>query len=173
MTLRIWERGDTAFAQLTIPLRGGGAISVALSLSQEQVLAYLHSIGVRFSKEEQKQIGSLFGNIGKFIKKAAKSTVLKGVLKLGKGIVDSPLVKLIAPEAALAIEAASGAAKMIKAAKAGNPKAKLAMKAAEAQANLETQHGQQLPVPSGVAAKGPEATAAFRYMVTVNKVQAA
>jgi len=172
MSIRVWEQGDTVFARLSLPLRGGGSLSVLLSLTQAQVVAYLHQMGVRFNPAEMQAIGSLFGNIGKFIKKAAKSSVLKGVLKIGKGILNSPLVKIIAPEAALALEAANGAAKMITAAKAGNPKAKLAMKAAEAQANLETKEGKQLPVPSGVAAKGPEHAMAFRYLVTVSKVAA-
>lgn len=172
MKIRVWEQGDTVFARLTLPLRGGGALSVLLSLSQQQVVAWLHSAGVRFSKAEMEQIGSLFGSIGKLVKKVAKNSVIKGVLKVGKGIVNSPLVKIIAPEAALAVEAASGAAKLITAARNGNPKAKLALKAATAQADLETKHGKQLPVPSGVAAKGPETAMAFRYLVTVQKVAA-
>lgn len=172
MTIRVWETGDTVHARLTLPLRGGGALSVLLSLTQQQVVAWLHSAGVRFTKQELAQIGSLFGSIGKLVKKVAKNSVLKGVLKVGKGIIDSPLVKMIAPEAALAVEAASGAAKLIKAAQAGNPKAKLALKAATAQAELESKQGKQLPVPTGVAAKGPETALAYRYLVTVSKVSA-
>ena len=173
LTIRVWETRDTVFGKITIPLRGGGgAISLVLSVSSAQVVEYLHSIGVRFGPAAQAEIGSLFGGIGKMLKKVAKSSVMKGVLSVAKGVINSPLVKIIAPEAALAITAASGAAKMISAAKAGNPKAKLAMRAALAQADLETKKGQQLPIPSGVAAKGPEAAMAFRYMVTVNKVAA-
>jgi hypothetical protein len=173
MTVKIWESGDTVFGRVTLPLRGGsGAFSVLLSLSSRQVLQYLHAIGLRLDKQQAQQIGSLFGGMGKFLKKVAKNSVLKGVLNVAKGVAGSPLLKMLAPQAALAIEAASGAAKLIKAAKSGNPKAKLAMKAALAQADLETQQGQQLPVPTGVAAKGPETAMAFRYLVTVHKAAA-
>jgi hypothetical protein len=167
--LQVWEHGDTIFGRLTLPLRGGGALSVSLSCTQAQVVAYMHQMGIRFTESDKQQIGSLFGSIGKLVKKVAKNSVIKGVLKIGTGIVGSPLVKLIAPQAALAVEAANGAAKMIAAAKKGNPKAKLALKAAVAQAELEKKEGQQLPVPSGVAAKGPHAAIAYRYLVTVNK----
>lgn len=173
MTIRIWEDKNTVYGRLTLPLRSGkGAFSILLSVSDAQVIEYLHSAGIRFNPKAQAEIGSLFGGIGKLIKKVAKSSVLKGVVSVAKGVINSPLVKLIAPEASLAVMAASGAAKMISAAKAGNPKAKLAMKAAVAQADLEQKQGQQLPVPSGVAAKGPQAAMAFRYMVTVTKVAA-
>lgn len=173
MTIRVWEDKGAVFGKLTLPLRGGtGSLSVVLSVSDAQVIAYMHQAGIRFNPAAQAEIGSLFGNIGKLIKKVAKNSVIKGVLGVAKGIANSPLVKIIAPEAALAISAASGAAKMITAAKAGNPKAKLAMKAALAQANLEQQHGKQLPVPTSVAKKGPETAMAFRYLVTVTKVAA-
>jgi hypothetical protein len=173
LTIRVWETKDTVFGRLTIPLRGGaGSLSVVLSVSSAQVVQYLRKAGIRFNPQAQAEIGSLFGSIGKMLKKVAKSSLMKGVLSVAKGVINSPLVKIIAPEAALAIAAASGAAKMIHAAKAGNPKAKLAMRAALAQSELETKHGQQLPVPTGVAAKGPEAAMAFRYMVTVHKVAA-
>lgn len=168
-TLKVWEQGDTVFGRLSLPMRGGGALSITLTCSQAQVIAYMHAMGIRFDQRAQAQVGSLFGSIGNLVKKVAKNSVIKGVLKVGKGIVGSPLVKLIAPEAAIAVEAASGAAKMITAAKAGNPKAKLALKAAVAQADLEKKTGQQMPVPSGVAAKGPHAAIAYRYLVTVNK----
>ena len=138
LTIRVWETRDAVFGKITIPLRGGGgAISLVLSVSSAQVLEYLHSIGVRFNPAAQAEIGSLFGGIGKMLKKVAKSSVLKGVLNVAKGVINSPLVKMIAPQAALAISAAQGAAKLISAAKGGNPKAKMAMKAALAQANLE------------------------------------
>ncbi len=38
---------------------------------------------------------------------------------------------------------------------------------------LENKNGRQLPIPSGVRAKGPGAAAAFRYMVTVKRAEAA
>lgn len=168
-TLKVWESGDTIFGCLSLPLRGGGMLAVTLKVTQAQVVAYMHEMGIRFNAKDKQQIGSLFGSIGKLVKKIAKNSVIKGVLKVGSGIVNSPLVKLIAPQAAIAIAAASGAAKMIQAAQKGNPKAKLALKAAVAQAELEKKEGQTLPVPSGVAAKGPHAAIAYRYLVTVNK----
>lgn len=172
MTVRVWESGDAVFGRLTLPLRGGGSFSFLLTVTHRQVVQYLHAMGVRFSPKEQAEIGSIFGSIGKLVKKVAKSSVMKGILKVAKGVANSPLVKMIAPAAAMAIEAASGAAKLIKAAQGGNPKAKLAMKAAVAQADLETKEGKQYPTPSGVAAKGPQAAMAYRYMVTVAKVAA-
>lgn len=172
MTIRVWSIGDTVYGRLTLPLTAGGAFSILLTLTHRQVVQSLKKMGLTFSPQEMAQIGSLFGSIGKFVSKVAKSSVMKGVLNVAKGIANSPIVKMIAPQAAMALEAANGAIKMIKAAKGGNPKAKLALKAAVAQAKLENSTGRQLPVPSGVAAKGPEAAMAFRYMVTVNRVAA-
>jgi hypothetical protein len=173
MTIRVWERGDTVFGQLLLPLKDGGSLAVQVRLTHAQVVRALRTAGIRFSQQDQAKIGSLFGSIGKFVSKVAKSSVLKGVLKIGKSIVGSPLVNLIAPGAALAVKAASGAGKLIAAAKKGNPKAKLALKAAVAQAKLEGDHGQQMPLPSSVRARGPAASAAFRYLVTVKRTEAA
>jgi hypothetical protein len=174
MTIRVWEVGDTVFGRLTLPLNGGGMLSIVLSLNSRQALQALKNAGIRFSPEEQARIGSVFGSIGKFIKKAAKSTIVKGLVKAGKAVA-GPVLKAVVPGAAAALEAASGAMKMITAAKSGTPaqktKAKLALKAASAQAELEQQHGKQLPVPSAVAAKGPETAAAFRYLVTVKHAE--
>jgi hypothetical protein len=172
MQIRFWETPNAVHARIILPLRTGGDVSVQLTVTAKQVIQYLKSIGVRFDAKAQAEIGSLFGSIGKLVKKVAKSSLVKGVLKVAKGVANSPLVKMIAPAAAMAIGAANGAAKLMKAAKGGNPKAKLALKAAVAQADLETKTGQQHPVPSAVKAKGPEAAMAFRYMVTVSKVAA-
>lgn len=172
MSIRVWSAGDTVFGRITLPLKTGGAISVLVTLTHQQVVQAMKRMGLTFSPQEQAQIGSLFGSIGKFVSKVAKSSVMKGVLNVAKGVANSPLVKMIAPQAAMALEAANGAIKMIKAAKGGNPKAKLALKAAVAQAKLENETGRQLPVPSGVAKKGEQAAMAFRYMVTVNRVAA-
>lgn len=172
LTIRVWEVGDTVFGRMTIPLRGGGSIGVLLSITHRQVIAALRKAGIKLPAAE---IGSLFGSIGKFVKKVAKSGVVKGLLKVGKNIA-GPVIKAVVPGAAAALEAASGAMKMIKAAKSGSPaqkqKAKLALKAATAQAELENRSGKQLPVPTGVRAKGPAAAAAFRYMVTVKRAEA-
>lgn len=175
MTIRVWERGDTVFGTLTLPLRGGGNIALTMSVTSQQVVQALHRAGVRFSAEAQAQIGSLFGSIGRFIKKVAKSSVVRGIIKAGKGLMKTaaPFVKMIVPGAAQALEAANGAIKLIRAARGGNKKAKLAVKAAAAQAELENRRGHQMPVPSGVAAKGPMAANAFRYLVTVKRAEAA
>jgi hypothetical protein len=175
MTIRVWERGDTVFGTLTLPIRGGGNISLTMSVTSMQVVQALRRAGVRFNAQAAAQIGSVFGSIGKFVKKVAKSSVVKGLIKAGTSIAKTaaPFVKMIVPGAAQALEAANGAIKLINAARAGNPKAKLAVKAAAAQADLENKQGQQLPLPSGVRAKGPMASAAFRYMVTVKRAEAA
>lgn len=175
MTIRVWERGETVFGQLALPLRGGGNITLTMSVTSKQVVQALHAAGFRFTAEAQQQIGSLFGNIGKFIKKVAKSSVVKGIIKAGKGLVKTaaPFVKMIVPGAAQALEAANGAIKLINAARGGNPKAKLAVKAAAAQAALEQKQGRQMPVPTSVRNKGPEAANAFRYLVTVKRAEAA
>jgi len=98
------------------------------------------------------------------------------LVKVGKGL-GATVLKSVVPGAAAALEAASGAMKLIKAArgpdKAKAAKAKLALKAADAQATLETKAGKQLPVPSSVRAKGPAAANAFRYLVTVKHAEAA
>lgn len=171
MTIRIWERGDTVFGQLTLPLRAGGQIAVQLSITSKQVIQALRRAGVRFDAAAQAQIAGLFGSIGKFVKKVAKSSIVKGIVKGAKAL--APIVKMVVPGAAQALEAANMGMKLISAARGGNPKAKLALKAATAQAELENKEGKQLPVPSGVAAKGPMAANAFRYMVTVRRAEAA
>lgn len=172
LTIRVWEAGDTVFGRMTIPLRGGGSIGILLSVTQKQVIEAIRRMGIKLPAQE---IGSIFGSIGKFVKKVAKSSVVKGLLKAGKAIT-GPVLSAVVPGAALAINAASGAMKMINAAKKGTPaqkqKAKLALKAATAQADLETKQGKQLPVPSGVKAKGPAVSAAFRYLVTVKRAEA-
>lgn len=173
LTIRVWEIGDTVFGRMTVPLRGGGAIGVLISISHRQVIDALRKAGIRLPAQE---IGSLFGSIGKFVKKVARSGVVKGLLKVGTGVV-GPVIKAVVPGAAAALAAANGAMKLIKAAKTGTPdqkaKAKLALKAATAQAELENKQGRQMPVPTGVRAKGPATAAAFRYLVTVKRAEAA
>ena len=175
MTIRVWEQGDAVYGQLNLPLRGGGTLAIRMCVTSKQVVEALHRAGVRLSNEAAAQIGSLFGSMGRFIKKVAKSTVVKGIVKAGKGLLKTaaPIVKMVVPGAAQALEAANGALKLIAAARGGNPKAKLAVKAAAAQAELEQKQGQQMPLPTGVVAKGPEAANAFRYLVTVKRAEAA
>lgn len=173
IAVRIWESGDTVACRLTIPLRIGGSITIVATMTNAQVIRALHDAGIRFSPE---QVGSLFGSIGKALKKVAKSSVLKKALSIGKSLINNPLAKLIIPEAAIALKAAEGAAKLVSAARGPDKKkaakAMIALKAAKAQADKETQAGKTLPLPSGVANRSPETKAAFRYMVTVNRIAA-
>lgn len=173
IAIRIWEAGDAAHCRLLIPLKDGGSIAIVATLTHRQVLEALHRAGIKFSPQ---QVGSIFGGIGKALKKVAKVGVLKKALSLGKALINNPLVKLVAPQAAIAIAAASGAAKLIQAAKGPDKKkaekAKLAIRAAQAQAALENKAGKQLPLPTGVANRAPETKAAFRYLVTVNRAAA-
>lgn len=174
VTVKVWERGDAVFAELTIPLRIGGSIKVTATMTSRQVLEALKRAGVSFKQMEQ--IGSIFGGIGKALKKVAKSSVLKKALSLGKALINNPLVKIVAPEAALAIAAAHGAAKIVSAAKSKDPKVaakgKLALVAAKAQAKEENKQGKTLPLPTGVQNRPPETRAAYRYLVTVNRAAA-
>jgi hypothetical protein len=175
IAIRIWEVPDGVCCRMVVPLvaRIGGSITLTVKLTSARVLACLKAAGISFSKEE---IGSLFGGIGKALKKISKISILKKALALGKALVNSPLGSLIAPGAAQAIAAASGAAKLIAASKGSDPnkakKAKLALAAAAAQAKIETQAGHQLPLPSGMQARSDESKAAFRYLVTVNRAAA-
>ena len=178
IAIRVWEHGDSVSCKLTIPFvpKIGGSMSVVATLTTRQVLDAMKRGGITFSKKQAEHIGSLFGGIGKFLKKVAKSSVMKTALSLGKAIINSPIVKLVAPQAAAAIQAASMAAKLVSAARGGDKKkaakAKLAIVAAQAQAKKEDQAGKQLPLPTGVANRGPETKGAFRYLVTVNRAAA-
>jgi len=172
MTIRLWEKGDTVYGQLVLPLRGGGTLALQVKLTQAQIIQAMKNAGIRFTAQEQAAIGSAFGNIGKFIKKVGKSSILKTLVKTA-GKLTGPILTSVVPGAAVALAAANGAMKLVAAARKGNPKAKLALKAATAQADLENKQGKQLPVPSGVAAKGPATAAAFRYLVTVKRAEAA
>lgn len=176
LRIRVWEHGDAVSCSLEIPLTIGGFIRVVATLSNRQVLEAMKRAGFRFTQREAAKIGSLFGGIGRFLKKVAKSGVMKTALKLGKAVINSPIVKLVAPQAAAAITAASMAAKLVSAARGKDPKraqkAKLAIVAARAQAAREQQSGRQMPLPTGVANRSPQTKAAFRYLVTVNRAAA-
>lgn len=172
MSIRIWETPEAVFGQLNLPLKIGGSFTVTVKLTTQRVIQALHRAGIRFDKRDIQQIGSLFGKIGKFLKKVAKNSVIKAIVKVGTKIAKSPLVKMIVPQAAAAIEAAEGAVKLIRSARKGNPKAKLAMKAALTQAKLENRAGKQLPLPSAIARRSPKTQSAFRYLVTVQRTAA-
>lgn len=173
LRLQVWEHGEAVSARLTIPLRIGGTLAVTATLTNAQVLAMMKRAGFQFSRAQIEHVGSLFGGIGKFLKKVAKSSVMKSVMKIGKAVVNNPLVKMVAPQISAALSAADMAAKLVNAARGKDPKkaakAKLAIVAAKAQAEKENQTGTQLPLPSGVANRSPATQAAFRYLVTVNR----
>jgi hypothetical protein len=175
IAVRIWEHGDMLCCKLTMPLRSdfGGAITIVATLDSRRVLDALRESGVQFSRQ---QVGSVFGSIGKVVKKIGKISVLKKALALGKALVNNPLAHLLAPGVAEAIHATSGAAKLIAASKGSDKnkakKAKLALAAAQAQAKAENTAGKPLPLPSGIANRGPATKGAFRYLVTVNRAAA-
>lgn len=182
---RFWEQNGLFCCQLDVPLRIGGSISLLAVIDGKKVIEALRNAGLTVVKRDGKQVamirgvavaeadsmGSLFGSIGKALKKVAKSSVLKKALKLGKALVNSPLVKLVAPQAAAAIAAAEGAAKLISAAKGKDPKkaqkAKLAIVAAQGQAQKEKAAGKPLPPPKSVQQASPQARGTFRYLVQV------
>lgn len=179
IAIRVWEHGvDSVSCKITIPLvpRIGGSFSIIATLTNGQVLAAMKRAGITFTREQAEGIGSLFGGIGKFLKKVAKSGVMKMALKLGKAVINSPILKLIAPQAAAAIQAASMAAKLVGAARGKDKhkaaKAKLAIVAAKAQAQKENQAGKQLPLPTGLQNRPQQTQAAFRYLVTVHRAAA-
>jgi hypothetical protein len=75
-------------------------------------------------------------------------------------------------EAARALAAAKGAAKLMSAAKGTGPKAeraKMLVRVAAKHAELEHAHGHELPPPHVIAAKGKDAVNGYRYMVTVQR----
>lgn len=174
IAVRVWENKGVLYCRMLMPLRAeyGGHIEVLTTLQSQHVLDVLHQRGVHLADHE---IGSLFGSIGKAMKKIGKLSVMRKALALGKALVNSPLTKLIAPEVAIAIKGAAGAAKLIAAAKGSDPnrakKAKLAIAAAQAQARVEDLEKKPLPLPASVQRQPPEHRAAFRYLVTVNRDQ--
>lgn len=177
VAIRLWESPGAVHCRLQIPLRIGGFISIVATIKNSDVVAALKRYGIELSQgKSPEEVGSLFSAIGKVAKKVAKSSVMKKALALGKAVVNSPIVKLVAPQAAAAIAAASGAAKLIQAARGKDPKkaqkAKVALAAATAQAKAENAAGKQLPLPSGVASRSDETKMTYRYLVTVARATA-
>lgn len=182
---RYWEQDGKFCCQLDVPLRVGGQFSLLAVIDGTQLVQALKKAGLTVVHRNGKQVamirgielaegdsmGSLFGAIGRALKKVAKSSVLKKALKLGKALIKSPLVKLVAPQAAAAIQAAEGAAKLISAARGKNKKkaakAKLALVAARGQAQREKKVGRRLPPPRSVRKASPQAQGTFRYLVQV------
>ena len=178
VAIRLWESPNAVHCRLTIPLRIGGTIAVVATIQHRDVQAVLRRYGVQLAQGKNPQeVGSLFSAIGKAAKKVAKGAVLKKALALGKAVINNPIVKIVAPQAAAAIAAANVAAKLIQAARGPDKKkaqkAKLALAAATAQAKAENAAGKQLPLPSGVANRSDETKMTYRYLVTVARTQAA
>lgn len=177
IAIRLWESPGAAHCRIQIPLRIGGYISLIATIQHKDVIAVLKRYGVQLAQgRSPEEVGSLFSAIGKMAKKVAKSSVMKKALALGKAVVNSPIVKLVAPQAAAAIAAASGAAKLIQAARGKDPKkaqkAKVALAAATAQAKAEAAAGRQLPLPTGVQNRSDETKLTYRYLVTVARASA-
>jgi hypothetical protein len=183
--MQVWQEGLKLFCRMVLPLRIGGTLTILATIDSRAVMHALQQRGISFRQKPDGstaaairgvEVGSFLGNIGKFVKKVATKGVIGKALKLGKALVTSPLGKLVAPGAALAIKAAEGAAKLTAATKSKDPqrakKAKLALAAAKAQAAAETKAGRQLPLPSGVQNRDALSRAAFRYLVTVDKMAA-
>lgn len=172
IAVRYWETNGVMYCRLSVPLKPevGGHIELLAKLDSRHVVEAMHKRGIRPGSEE---IGSLFGSIGKAVKKIGKISVMKKALSLGKALINSPLTNLLAPGVATAIKGAAGAAKLIAASKGSDPqrakKAKLALAAAQAQAKVEDTAGKPMPLPASVQARSPDSRAAFRYLVTVNR----
>lgn len=177
VAIRVWESPGAVHCRLQIPLRIGGSVQIIATIFHRDVQRILRKYGLQLAEGKPPEVvGSLFSKIGKLAKKVAKSSVMKKALALGKAVINSPIVKLVAPQAAAAIAAASGAAKLIQAARGKDPKkaekAKLALAAATAQAKAEQAAGKQLPLPSGVANRSDDTKLTYRYLVTVARATA-
>jgi hypothetical protein len=177
VAIRLWESPGAVHCRLHIPLRIGGYLSIVATIKNADVLQALKRYGVSLAQgKTPEEVGSLFSAIGKIAKKVAKSSVMKKALALGKAVINSPIVKLVAPQAAAAIAAASMAAKLVQAARGKDPKkaqkAKVALAAATAQAKAENAAGKQLPLPQSVAARSDATKLTYRYLVTVARAAA-
>ncbi len=186
MQSRTWAADGAFHCELTLPLRIGGTIKLLATVTSSELVARLRRAGLQIvpgktgktrrvlvqgAEVAEIELGSLFGAIGRAVSKVGKAAAIRKALKLGKSLINNPLVRIIAPQAAAAIEAASGAAKLVSAArgkdKAKAQKAKLALVAAKGQAEREKQAGRALPPPASVRNASPPARGAFRYLVTV------
>lgn len=190
----VYEQAGKFCCQLDIPLRAGGYINVLAVVDSAEILASLKRAGLRFIKKAGKQhavmlrrrsdgtvagvedlgeISGFFSSIGKFVKKIARSKVIRKALSIGKGIIKSPIVRAIVPQAAAAIDAAEGAAKLIRAAtsRRSSPKkkrrARMAILVARKQADRERRAKRSLPLPRTMRTASPQAKGTFRYLVQV------
>jgi len=189
----VYEQAGRFCCQLDIPLRSGGYLNVLAVVDSAEILAALKRAGLRLVRKAGKvhavalrasnaagvagvdlgEVGGFFSSIGKLVKKIGRSKVLRKALSIGKGIISSPIVKAIVPQAAAAIAAAEGAAKLVRAAtsRSSSPgtkrRARMAILAARAQAKREKQAKRSLPMPRSVQQASPAARGTFRYLVQV------
>jgi len=181
---RVWEQGGSFCCQLEIPLKRGGDIKVLAVVTSKEILASLKRAGLRFARRAGRtfamvrgvdcgEVSGFFSSIGKFVKKIAKNKVLRKAISIGKKIVKSPIVRAIVPQAAMAIDAAEGAAKLIRmatskrASPAQQKKARVAILAARGQADREKAAQRSLPMPRSLRSSSPAARNTYRYLVQV------
>jgi hypothetical protein len=168
--IKLWQdrRTGTVYAQAILPLENGMSVTIQAHTDARDVLEWMRRNNVQLD-----QVGSLFGSIGKFVKKVANPATLLKVVGAAAKVAASALP--IAAPIKLALGAANTAAKLIKTVKQEphSPKgkrAKLVLAAANAQAKAEMNAGRQLPLPTQMSAASPASKATFRYLVTTEKV---
>ena len=170
--------------QIDLPLKRGGFLKVLAVVTSSEILRALRRAGLSFRRRAGKQIAVIrgveygevsgfFSSIGKFVKKIANNKVIRKAVSIGKKIIKSPIVRAIVPQAALAIEAAEGAARLIQAAtsKRSSPqrqrRARMAILAARAQAKKEARVKRTLALPRGLRRSSRAAKNTYRYLVQV------
>lgn len=170
MKLKLWQdrRTGTVYAQAVVELQNGVQIVVCAHTDAREVLEWMKRNNVSFE-----QVGSLFGSIGKFIKKVANPATLAKVVSTAASVATG--VFPVTAAAKLALGAAKTAGKLIETVKkephtAKGKRAKLVLAAANAQAKAENAAGRQLPLPAQMSAASPASKATFRYLVTTEKV---
>lgn len=88
MKYRITERNGIYTATLPLPLSDGRVLLIRSSASVADTM--------RDFGQSPEVVGDIFGDIGNFFKKVTKSKVVRSVVKVGKDIVRSPIVKAAA-----------------------------------------------------------------------------
>lgn len=181
-TLRCWqEKNGTVCAELTLPIRPSGHIKIRTCVDSLQVRDAMKRAGVNFD-----QVGSIFGDIGHFIKKVAHSGAMKSLGKIATVVFPVPALgtklamtpqgqaamNVLAPGSGSALKAITMGTKLLSAANGTDAKAKrarLVIAAASAQAKLENKARKPLPLPKDIAAKSKDVRNAYRYVVTVQR----
>jgi len=181
---RVWQQGGNVCCQIDLPLKRGGFLKVLAVVTSSEILQALRRAGLSFRRRAGRQIAVIrgveygevsgfFSSIGKFVKKIANNKVIRKAVSIGKKIIKSPIVRAIVPQAALAIEAAEGAARLIHAAtsKRSSPqrqrRARMAILAARSQAKKEARAKRTLALPRGLRRSSRAAKNTYRYLVQV------